>query len=155
MRNPYIEGAVIDSPVGLVVAESSGRMNAMTVSFFSEVAHHPTSLWVSIARSSYTHELIRESRAFSLVVLHRKQKDLARRCGGVSGREADKCARLDLYRSADSFLFLKDGLASVACRVRGEYSVVDHTLFVADILAGQIETRRSGLRHLLVSDLTS
>jgi len=127
----------------------------MTVSFFSEVAHHPTTLWISIAHGSYTYDLLQESAGFSLIVLHKKQKHIAEMCGSVSGREHDKCAGLQLYRSAEGFLFLKDALASVACRARGAHPVGDHTLFVADILSGQIETRRSHLRHLLVSDLSA
>lgn len=155
MNSPYIGGAVIDGPVGLIVSEARGRRNAMAVSWFSEAAHHPASLWVSIARTAYTHELIEAGGAFSLIVLHRKQKGIARRCGEVSGREADKCAGLALYRSHEGFLFLAEALASVACRVRSSRSLGDHTLFVADIVGGEVETRRAGRRHLLTTDLSS
>jgi len=155
MISHYISGSVVESPVGLVLVESAGRRNAMTVAFFSEVAHHPTSLWISIANSAYTHELIRESGRFSLIVLHKFQKRIAEMCGSVSGRDQDKCIDLELYGGGDSFLFLKDALASVACRVRRSATLGDHTLFVADILSGHIETRRASLRHLLVSDLSA
>lgn len=153
MESPYIGNSVVEGPVGLVLVESQGRANAMTISFFSEAAHHPTSLWVSIAKSSYTHELVSQEGRFSLIVLHRNQKHIAELCGGVSGRNQDKCASLQIYRSSEGLLFLKNALASVACRVRSTHNVGDHTLFIADILSGDIETRRSTLRHLLVSDL--
>jgi flavin reductase (DIM6/NTAB) family NADH-FMN oxidoreductase RutF len=154
VSSPYITGSVVESPVGLILAESRGQSNAMTANFFSEVAHHPTSLWVSIATSSYTHELVGQSGRFSLVVLHPQQKGIAQLCGSVSGRDCDKCARLAVYRSSDGFLFLRDALASIACRVRSAHPLGDHTLFVADILHGQIETRRGGLRHLVTSDMS-
>lgn len=153
MNTPYVDASLVEGPVGLVLAESRGRTSAMAASFFSEVAHHPTSLWISIAQISYTHELVSESRRFSLIVLHRGQGDIARWCGAVSGRDVDKCARLALYRSRDGFLFLTDALASVACRVRSAHPLGDHTLFVADILSGEVETRRSGRRPLLTADL--
>jgi len=151
--SPYVIDSTVESPVGLVLVESQGCTNAMTVSFFSEVAHHPTSLWVSIARSSYTHELVLEAGRFSLIVLQEKQKEIARLCGSVSGRDQDKCAKLQTYRNAQGFLFLKDALASVACRVRSTHDIGDHTLFIADIVGGEFETQASILRHLLVSDL--
>jgi hypothetical protein len=44
---PYVTRAIAEAPVGLVVAWTGSRTNAMTVSFFSEVAHHPTSMWLS------------------------------------------------------------------------------------------------------------
>jgi len=71
----------------------------------------------------------------------------------VSGRAADKCAGLDLYRTPSDFLFLVGALACSACRVRTSTPVGDHTLIVADILEGQIESRGARLRHLLTTDL--
>lgn len=139
--------------MGLVVVKTGNRANAMTVSFFSEVAHHPTSLWVSIARTSYTHTLLEEAGQFSLIVLNQTQKEVALTCGSVSGRDRDKCANLDLYPGPEGYLFLNGALASTACSVRQSVPVEDHTLFVADILQTEIESRKSYLRQLLLSDL--
>lgn len=125
----------------------------MTVSLFSEVAHHPTALWVSINRDSYTHSLLQEKPEFSLGVLNETQGDLALRCGMVSGREQNKCAELDLYLNKSGFLFLRGALASTSCRVRQSLDLDDHTMFVADIIEADLESRTSHLRHLLLSDL--
>ena len=125
----------------------------MTVSFFSEVAHHPTSLWVSIAKSSYTHELIEETGRFSLAVLNQTQGKLALACGSASGRDQDKCAALSLYPGPEGYLFLNEALASTACSVSQAVSIGDHTLFLADILHSEMESRKSHLRQLLLSDL--
>lgn len=125
----------------------------MTVSFFSEVAHHPTSLWVSIAKTAYTHALLEEGGQFSLIVLNQTQKEIALTCGSISGRDQDKCAALDLYPGPEGYLFLNGALASTACSVRQRVPIQDHTLFVADILQTEIESRKSHLRQLLLSDL--
>ena len=66
MESPYVTGAIVDAQVGLLFATADGRSNAMTLAFFSEVAHHPTSLWVSVAIDSLTYELIETSGRFSL-----------------------------------------------------------------------------------------
>lgn len=153
MQSPYIQGSNVEGPVGVVLAEFQGHANAMTISFFSEAAHHPTTLWACIAKSSYTHELISKAGLFSLIVLHEKQKEIALWCGSRSGRDEDKCTRLQIYRNPSGFLYLSDALVSVACRVLTGHDVGDHTLFISNILSGEIETRRSHLRHLLVSDL--
>ena len=153
MDSPYLRGSVLESPVGLVLAEAGGSANAMTVSFFSEVAHHPTTLWVSIAARCYTHELIQSSGRFSLIVLQEKQKEIAEKCSSVSGRDQDKCAGLNLYRSEDSFLYLPGALASISCKVRSVRPVDDHTLFIADILSGESDSKTSFRRHLLTTDL--
>lgn len=152
ISSPYLTGSVTESPVGLVVCEHDGRRNAMTVSFFSEVSHHPTSLWVSIATSSLTHAMVSASRQFSLIVLHDRQADIARSCGTSSGRTVDKCSALSLSEK-DGWLFLDGALASIACNVMATHDLGDHTLFLANIVSGELESRNAMRRHLLTTDL--
>ncbi|MEO8619906.1 MAG: flavin reductase family protein, partial [bacterium] len=94
---------------------------------------------MSIANDSLTYTFIQQSRRFSLIVLHERQEEFARRCGSVSGRTEDKCAHLPL-RQVGQHLFLDGALASVACTVRSTVDVGDHTLFIADIVSGEMET---------------
>jgi len=153
LKSPYIADSIVESAVALVLVEAGTRSNAMTVSFFSEVAHHPTALWVSISGAAHTHSLIEETGRFTLAVLNQTQKPLALHCGTVSGRNQNKCAILDLYKSPGGFLFLRGALASTGCSVRESVSLGDHTLFVADILESHLDSRKAHLRHLLLSDL--
>lgn len=153
MNSSYLTDSIIESAVGLILVEAGTRRNAMTISCFSEAAHHPATLWISVARTTYSNELIRETGKFSLAILNLNQKEIAISCGTISGRESDKCASLDLYRSRDGFLFLRRALASTACSVRQSIDVDDHTLFVADILDADLDSRSAHLRHLLLSDL--
>jgi len=153
MTNPYLTGSIIESAVGLVLVKGQDRSNAMTVSFFSEVAHHPTALWVAIATTTYTHSLVEDAGRFSLAVLNQKQGQMAIKCGSVSGRQNDKCSMLDLYLSSSGFLFMNGALASTGCVVRGAHKVGDHTIFIADIVEAELDSRKSHLRQLLLSDL--
>jgi flavin reductase (DIM6/NTAB) family NADH-FMN oxidoreductase RutF len=149
----YIADSVVDSAVGLILVESGNTRNVMTVSFFSEVAHHRTALWVAVSGRTYTHSLIKASGRFTLAVLNQKQKAVALQCGAVSGREQDKCAALDLYKSPGGFLFLRGALASTGCAVRQQLELGDHTLFVGDIIESELDSRKAHLRQLLLSDL--
>jgi len=151
--SPYISKSVIESAVGLVLVRVGDVSNAMTVSCFSEVAHHPTALWVSIAQNTHTHSLLEQTSEFSLIVLNQTQREIAITCGTVSGKVRDKCADLDVYLNQSGFLFLRGALASTGCRVRQRLEVGDHTLFVGDIIETELESRKSHLRQLLLSDL--
>ena len=153
MTSPYLTQSVIEGAVGLVVVEAGAQRNAMTVSFFSEVAHHPTALWVGISPNTLTHTLIQETGRFSLAVLTQKQAQIAITCGTISGREADKCAKLDLHPSPSGFLFLANALASTGCVVRHSERTGDHTIFVADIIEAELDTATLDQRQLLLSDL--
>ncbi len=152
---PYVRSAGFEGPVGLVVTRAGERANAMTVSFFSEVAHHPTSMWISISRDSFTHELLSENGEFSFITLQERQAGIAVACGTESGRSRDKCASLDLYDNGSGFLFLRGALASTACRIFRATPAGDHTIFLACMLSGDIDGNCSRLRNLLLSDLAS
>ena len=153
MISPYLTHSVIEGAVGLVIVQAGEQRNAMTVSFFSEVAHHPTALWVGISPDTLTHTLIQETGRFSLAVLTQKQAKIAITCGTVSGRSADKCAGLNLHRSPSGFLFLADSLASTGCVVRHSERTGDHTIFVADIIEAELDSATLDQRQLLLSDL--
>ncbi len=153
MTSPYLTQSVIEGAVGLVIVQAGERRNAMTVSFFSEVAHHPTALWVGISPETLTHTLIQEAGRFSLAVLTQRQAKIALTCGTISGRENDKCAELDLHYSPSGFLFLAGALASTGCVVSHSERTGDHTIFIADIIEAELDTATLDQRQLLLSDL--
>jgi flavin reductase (DIM6/NTAB) family NADH-FMN oxidoreductase RutF len=149
----YTAGSILNSCIALVLVDAPPQRNAMTVSFFSEVAHHPTALWVSIAKHTHTHELILNARRFSLAVLNDTQAEIARKCGSTSGRDIDKCAVLDLIKTESGFLILRGALATTGCEITQTHEVDDHTLFIANILESYLDSRQAHRRQLLLSDL--
>ena len=155
MISPYITDSAIESAVAVVLVGSGNVRNAMTVSCFSEVAHHPTAIWVAISPTTFTHHLLEEIHEFSIAVLNERQAELARLCGSVSGRDSDKCANLDLYTSPSGFPFLRGALSSTACKLRHNEAVGDHTIFIADVVEAELDSRTLHLRQLLISDLRS
>jgi flavin reductase (DIM6/NTAB) family NADH-FMN oxidoreductase RutF len=144
---------VVDAVVGLLIVEAAGQRNALTVSFFSESAHHPTSLWVSVRQSTLSHSLLTQTDRFSLAVLNRSPRHIAWLCGTISGRDRDKCASLQLYRSPRGFLFLHSALSSTACIVRRVHRTNDHNMFIGDIVEAEVDTGVAHRRQLLLSDL--
>jgi len=151
-ESPYVSAAIVEAMVGLVIVRAASTANVMTVSAVSEVAHHPTSLWVSIDRTTYTHELLRQGGVFTLALLHDGQAELAWACGTVSGRDRDKCATLALSARTDC-LFLPEALTNTACRIRTTVDLGTHTMFIADLLSGEVNSRLQHRRNLLLSDL--
>ncbi|MCP5119767.1 MAG: flavin reductase [bacterium] len=152
-QHPYLSGSILENHVGLLLVEAGPKRNAMTITCFGELAHHPTSLWVSVDQGSLTHELIMEARTFSLAILSARQKQVAVACGTVSGREKDKCGSLGLFHSGSGFLCLKGALASSGCRVTESHEFGDHTLFFGDIVEGSFDSHGTYQRRLMLSDL--
>jgi flavin reductase (DIM6/NTAB) family NADH-FMN oxidoreductase RutF len=151
-KSPYCDG-LVPAPVGVVLVHADGRRNATTVTFFSEVAHHPTSMWVSLNVTSLAHELVQSRGDFTLSVLSKRQRDVALACGTASGRDVNKCAALDLTTTASGFLYLQGAVASTACRIRQAIPIGDHTVFIADLVEGERDTQAARLGVLLSTDL--
>ena len=152
--NPYIRDSIVDSAVAIVLVQTGNRRNAITISCFSEVAHYPAAIWISVAKTAYSHDLIREAKRFSLAVLSEKQRSVALTCGTFSGRVVDKCDSLDLYQSPGGFLFLRGALASTGTLLSKAMDIGDHTMFLGNIVEAHLDSRASRLRHLLLSDLS-
>lgn len=150
---PYVIGALVNAPVGLLIARDGTGFNPMTVSCFSEAAHHPASIWVSISKGAYTHSLLERAPEFSFIALESHQGHIAVACGTASGRSTDKRDLLDVYENDRGFVFVKGALASTACRIHRSIPRGDHTLVLADMLSGDVDRRRGTTRNLLISDL--
>jgi len=151
-ESPYVSAGIVEAMVGLIIVRSMSASNVMTISAVSEVAHHPTTLWVSVDRTTYTHQLLCQASLFTLALLHDGQADLAWACGTVSGRDRDKCATLTLAARGDC-LFLPEALTNTACRIRTTVELGTHTVFIADLVCGEVNSHLQHRRNLLLSDL--
>ena len=110
--------------------------NLMTAAWVTQISSK--ALLVAVGRSHYTAELIRQSGHFSLSVLSQEQREIARSCGTVSGRKANKLEGLCVTPSADGDPLLAGAVAHFACRVIHTAEVLDHVLFCAEIADAQL-----------------
>jgi len=145
----------VDSIVGIVIAESVKERLAMTTTSFAEAAHHPCSLWLAIEKRARVHALVEQSNTFSLAILHVKQRSLAQFCDTLSGRSDSELQQQGaaINVCTEGRLFLNGALASNACEVREAIDFEDRTLFIADIAACYVDSRRTHQRQLLWSEL--
>jgi flavin reductase (DIM6/NTAB) family NADH-FMN oxidoreductase RutF len=81
----------------LVSAKKDGESNVMTVGWgFVGVLWRTPVFIVAVRPSRFTHELIEESREFTVNVPAEGMDDVVEYCGNVSGREQDKFAKCKL-----------------------------------------------------------
>jgi flavin reductase (DIM6/NTAB) family NADH-FMN oxidoreductase RutF len=155
--SPYLDRALLDNAVALVTSAHAGRRNVMSVTFFAESSHVPALVRVSIASSTWTHQLISASGWFGLSLLGSHQAELAVACGIATGREGCKFTRLRLrYQSGPQDIpLLPTCLTTSACRVVEGVELPQHTLFVAEIAASFRQTTLAFRKTLLVSDLVN
>ena len=117
--------------VYLVGTNACGVCNLMTAAWVTQISSK--ALLVAVGRSHYTADLINRTGHFSLSVLSQTQRDIARRCGTVSGRSADKLKGLPLVDSDDGDPLLADAVAQFSCKVICTEEVLDHVLFCGEV----------------------
>ncbi|MFQ6058113.1 MAG: flavin reductase family protein [Anaerolineae bacterium] len=130
-------------PVVLVTARYKDRFNVMTAAWAVPISHRPPLVGVAIAPSRFTHDLIVRSDQFALNVPGRGLLEQVELCGTLSGHDVDdKFAAAGLTpmepQQIDAPL-IEECLGHLECAVVEAIELGDHTLFVGEVVAAQVE----------------
>lgn len=128
-------------PVCLVGAQENGKHNVMTAAWVSQVSANPLLVMVSIAPGRYSHDMIARTGEFMVSVLSAAQQEVSTFCGSRSGRDVDKIARLNLKTKPAEVIQVPrlDGcVANLECKVTGQHTAGDHTLFTGEVVAAGV-----------------
>jgi flavin reductase (DIM6/NTAB) family NADH-FMN oxidoreductase RutF len=144
--------AQIAHPVAIVAA-AVGHERSCATGTVTYVSHDPPLVATALHPDSRTARLARASGAFSVSILTASQQDVAE-AAATPARSADKFAELrippleapDTSSPAPGSAGLPAGVAgSIAvlwCAVRDERPAGDHTLFVGEVVAHQVDQSR-------------
>ena len=120
--------------VVIVTTKSGDKINGMTCAWASQVAWEPPLVMVSIGNGSYTNELIKQSKVFAVNVLNIDQIEIAKQFGLKSGRAKDKFKNIGYSQKTTGSPILNDVVAYFDCKLHSTFDVIDHTLFIGEIL---------------------
>ncbi len=117
------------------------KINFMAASWVTPVAEEPPRVAIAIDIESYTHELIKEFKEFTVNILPLSKVNIVYKVGSISGRRKNKS---DLVRARKGEKVdapvIEDSLGHLECRVVDEHSSEDVTLFIGDILSAKVNT---------------
>jgi flavin reductase len=136
------------APVAVVTTAVDDERYGLTVGSLVSLSLDPPLVGISVGRESSSHEPIRRAGRFAVSLLSGEQEPVAQhfaRSGippvalwaGVGVRETEFGPRLD------------GALAWLDCRIWGEYEAGDHTIFVGEVVGGDLGTVGSGLVYRL------
>jgi flavin reductase (DIM6/NTAB) family NADH-FMN oxidoreductase RutF len=132
--------AWLDRELWLVTATAGDRRGGLIATFVSQASIVPDMprVVVGLAKQHFTHELVEASGAFALHLLSEEHVELVWRFGLESGRDLDKLAGLDFTLGATGAPRLTSVIGWMDCRVEARLDVGDRTLFVAEVVEGQV-----------------
>jgi len=124
--------------VAVVTARApDGHRCGLTANAVTSLSLDPPLVLVCVERNSDTHGCILASGHLAVSMLRQDQERLARRFAASEGGE--KFAGIAFREEQTGAPVLEDVLAWVDCRLWRTYEGGDHTIFVAEILAGDAQ----------------
>jgi len=129
-------------PAALVTSLSrDGKPNVCTVAWTGTICSEPPMLSISLRPSRLSHENIMQTRQF---VVNMPSEAMIRKtdyCGVVSGRDLDKFAQTGMTIAPASQVqapIIIECPINIECQVRKTLELGTHTMFVAEIVAVQV-----------------
>jgi flavin reductase (DIM6/NTAB) family NADH-FMN oxidoreductase RutF len=138
MKKMKISEQIFPRVVALIcTSNKEGKPNVMTASFLMPISFEPKILAVSVSPKRYSFDNLKEVPEFTLNILARKMKEIAKICGSFSGRKCDKfrMAKLKIEKSKKvSPPVIKNCPISLECKVLKMKEFGDHFLVVGEVL---------------------
>jgi len=141
---PFTEAKALKYPEQVAIAiarHGRDKYNPITLGWAMQTSHEPPMWAISVGRSRYSLEVIRQAGEFTLAFPSERQENETLLFGTRSGRNVDKLAeagtRTRRAARIDGVL-LEDAVANFECRVVGELASGDHVIFVGEVLASYV-----------------
>ncbi len=129
-------------PTVMVTSGPRERPNIITLAWVGTVCSTPPMVGISIRPSRYSHELVTQHGEFAVNVPTAEQVGVVDYCGMVSGRDVDKFSAAGLTplpASAIATVIIAECPVNLECKVQQMLSLGSHDLFLAEIVAVQVD----------------
>ncbi|MFC1561005.1 flavin reductase family protein [Candidatus Latescibacterota bacterium] len=136
----------------VIAKEKSGRVNPVTIGWTMLTSHQPPMMAISVAKTRYSLNIIREAGEFVIAFPSEKQAKETLLFGTKSGRDTDKITLSGIStipaKKIDCLL-LDDAVANFECRLVGEYTTGDHVIFVGEVLLAHVNPVSQGRIYIV------
>ena len=138
------KGGALIAPVPCVMVScgSFEKPNVMTVGWTGITCTKPAKTYISVRKSRYSHTLIKDSGEFVINLTTEKLTRAADFCGVRSGRDVDKFEKCSLTPQKGEKVgcpLIAESPVSLECRVTDIIELGSHDMFLADIVAVNVE----------------
>ena len=124
-------------------ADTKGEDNIITVAWTGTVCTDPAMLYISVRPERYSYHMLRESGEFVVNLTTEKLAKATDWCGVRSGRDTDKWKEMRLTRGKAEKLtyapLIKESPVNLECKVTEVKELGSHHMFLADVLAVQVD----------------
>ena len=150
---PYEQAVTRKYPEQVAIAiakDPQGKHNPITLGWTMLTSHEPPMMAISVGRTRYSLEVIRQAREFVISFPSSAMESETLLYGTKSGRDLDKLAASGTNTQPAAVIdgvLLAGAVANFECKLVSELETGDHILFVGQVLASHVNEDRT-LRRL-------
>jgi flavin reductase (DIM6/NTAB) family NADH-FMN oxidoreductase RutF len=146
----------LPSGIAILTTRRGEHDTAMVASWVQQAAFEPPMVTLSVKSGRYIVDWIRESGVLAVNILAEGQKRMLAHFGRGFGPGEPAFDGMKVERRITGAAILADSLAYLDCRYVSSIEAGDHTLILAEIVDGRLQTtgvqpmvhiRRSGLKY--------
>ena len=161
MAKVHWQGSPLLAPVppALVTCGDSENANLLTVAWTGIINSKPPRTYISVRPERYSYDIIKTTGEFVINLPSVPLAAATDTCGVVSGRTVnkfEKCGLTPEPAQAVACPVLKESPLALECKIIREIPMESHTVFLADIVAVDVEESlidTAGKLHLEKADL--
>ena len=124
--------------VTVVTTATGGRLHGTTVSSLASVSLDPLLLLICIDAQAHAHEQISTSGKFAVNILAEDQEDVSIVFAEASEPEQGRLRGIPFRLGESGAPIIEGCLAYLECAVAERYAGGDHTIFLGEVLDGQV-----------------
>ncbi len=133
------------SGVTIVTMRAGDEDHGFTASSFTSLSIDPMLVLVCVVKAQKSHALIEQAQHFAVNILSTEQRDLG--MVFASSKTPDRFAGLDVVRAETGAPILPRSLAWVDCKLKDTFPGGDHSIFVGEVVAAEVEGEREALLY--------
>lgn len=131
-------------PAVMVSCGTMEKSNIITVAWTGIINTNPAMVYISVRPTRYSYNLIKDQGEF---VINLTTKSLTRAtdwCGVKSGANVDKFKEMKLHKEKASIVkcpMIQESPVSVECKVKEIKKLGSHTMFIAEVVAINVDEK--------------
>ncbi len=131
-------------PAALVSCGTEGKVNVLTVAWTGIINTQPPMTYISVRPSRHSYNIIKETGEFVINLTTSKIVMETDFCGVRSGKDMDKLKKCNLHTEKASVVsapLIAESPVSLECRVKEIKPLGTHDMFIAEIVAADVDER--------------
>lgn len=129
-------------PPAMITCGTMDASNIITVAWTGIVNSEPPKTYISVRPSRYSYRLIRDSGEFAVNLPSVSMARAADWCGMMTGAKVDKFEKCNLTKAPAAHIacpLIREAPISLECRVTDIIPLGSHDMFLADIIAVDVD----------------